>query len=112
MSLLITVETGGVLDVALGEVPVVDGGMRNSGGDFGGRGDSGSRGWEGANGVRYICPSSISDEERLVSDYTLHEESIVGQVNGWVTSYLIVECLVYVLVNVFHNGYVAEVAFG
>ena len=43
MSLLIAVETGGILNVALGEVPVVDSETRSGGDSLEGRGGGGSR---------------------------------------------------------------------
>ena len=79
MSLLIAIKAGGVLDVVLRRIPVVDGGAGSGGGGFGGSSCSGGgRGWEDAGRAECVCPSSISYEEGLISNYTLHKESIVG----------------------------------
>ena len=114
MSLLVAIKAGDVLDVALRGVSVVDSGTGSGGEGFGGRGGSGSggRGWEGTGRARCIGPSSISDEEGLVSDYAFHKESVASVVDCRVTSYLAAERLVHVLADVFHDGYIAKVAFG
>ena len=111
MSLLITVETGGVLNVVLGGIPVVGCRVGSGGGSFGVRGVGGYS-WEGSNRARCICPFSISNKKRLISSYTLNEESVVGLVDGGVISYLATECLIHVLVDVLHDSYIAKVAFG
>ena len=110
MSLLVTIETGGIFAVTLGGVPVVDRRLGCGSGGFGGGGSG--RSGECACRVWCVCPSSVSDEEGLVSDYTLNEESVVGQVDGRVTSYLLAECLIHVLANILHDGYITKVAFG
>ena len=77
MFLLVAIETGGIFDVTLGGVPVVNCGTE-CGGGFGGGGRGGDRSGEGMGRARCVYPSSVSDKEGLVSNYTFNEESVVG----------------------------------